>query len=100
MLDGFKQRAGVSYDPRDIMSPVVHKITVRIMLVLMTMAQWHAEIIDVKGAFLKASFDPQHKVYMEIPKGFEKSYPKNVLLMLKKTLYIVKILPKHFGWCC
>ena len=65
---GFKQRAGVSYNPRNIMSPVVHEITVRIMLVLMIMALWHAEIIDVKGAFLKTSFDPKHKVYVEIPK--------------------------------
>ena len=72
------------------MSPVVHEITVCIMLVLMVMALWHAEIVDTKGAFPKASFDPKHKVYMEIPKGFEKFYPKNVLLLLKKTLYGVK----------
>ena len=97
MLDWrHKQRAGVSYDPRDIMSPVVHEITVRIMLVLMIMALWHAEIIDVKGAFLKASFDPKHKVYMEIPKGFEKFYPKNVLRLLQKTLYGVKNAAKAF----
>ena len=82
---GFKQRAGVSYYPHDIMSPVVHEITVHIMLVLMIMALSHAGIIDVKGAFLKASFDPKHKVYMEIPKGFEKFYPKNVVLLLKKN---------------
>ena len=70
---GFKQRAGVSYDPRDIMSTVVHEITVCIMLVLMIMALWHAEIIDVKGSFLKAFFDPKHKVYMEIPKDSKNS---------------------------
>ena len=64
--------------------------------VLMIMALWHAEIIDVKGAFPKASFDPKHKVYMEIPKGFEKFYPKNVLLLLKKTLYGVKNAAKAF----
>ena len=93
---GFKQCAGVSYDPRDIMIPVVHGITVRITLVLMIMALWHAEIIDVKGAFLKASFDPKHKVYMEIPKGFKKFYPKNMLLLLKKTLYGVKNAAKAF----
>ena len=93
---GFKQRAAVSYDPRDIMSPVVHEITVRIMLVLMIMALWHTEIIDVKGAFLKASFDTKHKVYTEIPKGFEKFYPKNALLLLKKTLYGVKNAAKAF----
>ena len=68
------------------MSPVVHEI----------MALWHAEIIDVKGAFLKASFDLKHKVYMEIPKGFGKFYPKNVLLLLKKTLCSVKNAAKAF----
>ena len=31
VAQGFKQRAGVSYDPCDIMSPVVHEITVHIM---------------------------------------------------------------------
>ena len=66
------------------------------MLVLMKMALWHAEIIDVKGAFLKAFFDPKHKVYMEIPKGFKNFYPKNVLLLLKKTLYGVKNAAKAF----
>ena len=93
---GFKQRDGVSYNPCDIMSPVVHEVTVRIMLVLMIMALWHAEIIDVNWAFLKASFDLKHKVYMEIPKGFGKFYPKNVLLLLKKTLYSVKNAAKAF----
>ena len=78
------------------MLPVVHKITVCIMLVMMVMALWHAEIIDVKGAFLKASFDPKHKVYMEIPKAFKKFYPKNILLLLKKTLYGVKNAAKAF----
>ena len=96
MVRGFKQRTGVSYDPCDIMSPVVHEITVGIMLVLIIMALWHAEIIDVKGAFLKASFDPKHKVYMEIPKGFKKFYTNNVLLFLKKTLYGVKNAAKAF----
>ena len=62
----------------------------------MIMALWHAEIIDIEGAFVKASFDPKHKVYMEIPKGFGKFYPKNALLLLKKTLYGVKNAAKAF----
>ena len=33
---------------------------------------------------------------MEIPKGFEKFYPMNVLLLLKKTLYGVKNATKAF----
>ena len=33
---------------------------------------------------------------MEIPKGFEKFYPKNVLLLLKKTLYSVENAAKAF----
>ena len=78
------------------MSPVVHEITVRILLVLMIMALWHAEIIDIKGAFLKASFDPKHKVYMEIPKRFGKFYPKDALQLVKKTQNGVKNAAKAF----
>ncbi|KAL7575735.1 hypothetical protein ACA910_003068 [Epithemia clementina (nom. ined.)] len=60
------------------------------------MARWVATVVDVKGAFLKAPFDPKHKVFMEVPKGFEKFYPKNCVLLLLKTLYGVKNAAKAF----
>jgi hypothetical protein len=59
----------------------------RILLTLIVMAGLWAEIVDVKGAFLTADFEPHHKMYITVPKGFEQYYPGNVVLLLKKTFY-------------
>jgi hypothetical protein len=61
--------------------------TIRIVLTLIVMAGLWAEIVDVKGAFLPAEFEPHHQMYITVPKGFEKYYPGNVVLLLKRTLY-------------
>jgi hypothetical protein len=95
---GFKQRPGVSYDPKNIFAPVAHKITIKVALVLMLMAGWTATVVDVKGAFLKAPFDPRHRVYMEVPKGFKQFYPKNCVLLGKEcSKSILVSSPKTYG---
>jgi hypothetical protein len=81
------QRDGEHFDATDKASPVVNDITIRIVLTLIVMAGLWAEIVDVKGAFLTAEFEPHHKRYTTVPKGFEKYYPGNVVLLLKRTLY-------------
>ena len=93
---GFKQKPGVSFDPEDIMSPVVGDIVFKMLLVMTLMAGWMAYVVDVKGAFLKPRFEDKHQVYMKVPKGFEKYYPKNCLLLLMKTLYGTKQAAKRF----
>jgi hypothetical protein len=45
---------------------------------------------DVKGAFLFRVFAKGERIYMEIPQGFEKYYPKNAVLLLLKTIYGLK----------
>ena len=87
---GFEQIDGEHYDQNDTSSPVVSEITIRVVLVLMLMAGYYAEVIDVCGAFLLGSFDPQHKMWIEVPQGFEKFYPPGTVLLLLKTLYGVK----------
>ena len=77
---GFKQRPGVSFDLKKVFAPVVHDITVRIVFVLLLTALWHSEIIDVKGAFPKGWFGPNEKVFMEVPKGFQRYYPGDVAI--------------------
>jgi hypothetical protein len=49
-------------------------------------------IIEVKGAFLFGVFAKGERIniYMEIPQGFEKYYPKNAVLLLLKTIYGLK----------
>ena len=87
---GFEQIDGEHYDEHDKASPVVSEITIRIMFVLMLMAGFWAEVVDVCGAFLLGDFEPGHQIYIEVPQGFEKYYPPGVVLLLNKTLYGLK----------
>ncbi|KAL7580848.1 hypothetical protein ACA910_001121 [Epithemia clementina (nom. ined.)] len=57
---GFKQIEEKSYDPSALFAPVVNEVTIKIVLVLMVMANWVAEVGDVKGAFLLAKFEDEH----------------------------------------
>ena len=84
---GYEQVEGKHYDEHDRSAPVVSAITIHIVLVLILMMGWYAVVMDVKGAFLYGEFDEAHKVYMEVPQGWERFYPSNVILMLLKTVY-------------
>ena len=93
---GFKQTHGKSFEYHDISSPVVHDITVRIVLTILLMSSWAAHIVNVNGAFLLGEFRENDHIYMKIPKGFERFYSSDVLLYLRKTLYGVKNAAKAF----
>ena len=84
---GFKQTHGKSFEYHDISSPVVHDITVHIVLTILLMSGWAAHIVDVNGAFLLGEFRENEHIYMKVTKGFEHFYSSNVLLYLPKTLY-------------
>jgi hypothetical protein len=94
---GFEQRDGEHYDEHDKSSPVVSDITIRMVFVLMDMGKLYAELVDVKGAFLTASFEDHHKMYVDVPSGFEKYYPQGVVLLLLRTLYGTKQAAIQFG---
>ena len=93
---GFKQAHGKSFEYHDISSPVVHDITVHIVLTILLMSGWAAHIVDVNGAFLLGEFRENEHIYMKVPKGFERFYSPDVLLYLRKTLYGVKNATKAF----
>ena len=93
---GFKETHGKSFEYHDISSPVVHDITVRIVLTILLMSGWVAHIVDVNGAFLLGEFRENEHIYMKVPKGFERFYSSDVLLYLRKTLYGVKNAAKAF----
>ena len=93
---GYEQVEGKHYDEHDRSAPVVSAITIHIVLVLILMMGWYAVVMDVKGAFLYGEFDEAHKVYMEVPQGWERFYPSNVILMLLKTVYGCRQSAKAF----
>ena len=87
---GFKQRVGEHYDPASISAPVTCPATIRIVLVIMLMAGWTANVVDVKGAFLHGRFTDGEEIFMKIPRGFEKHYSSTAVLKLMRCLYGLK----------
>jgi hypothetical protein len=94
---GYEQIDGEHYDSHAISSPVTNDVTIRIVLVLMLMAGWVGELLDVKGAFLHGDFEDGRNVYMEVPEGFQQWYnPMLYVLLLLQTLYGLKQAAKAF----
>jgi hypothetical protein len=54
---GYDQIDGEHYDDNTKAAPVVNEATIRIVMILMLMAGWYCELLDVKGAFLHGEFD-------------------------------------------
>jgi Reverse transcriptase (RNA-dependent DNA polymerase) len=87
---GYEQVNGVHYDEDTKASQVVNEATILITFVLMLLAGWVGYIVDVNGAFLHGHFEEKHKMYLSIPKVFEKYYGSDVVLLLQQTLYGTK----------
>jgi hypothetical protein len=46
---GYEQVDGIHYDSSNISSPVTNDDTIRIIMVLMIIFKWSAQLVDVKG---------------------------------------------------
>jgi hypothetical protein len=81
----------VHYNAQSISAPVSSEHVIHIVLVLIIMAGWVGEILDVQGAFLHGDLDYGKTIHMEVPQGFEKHYdPLYYVLLLLKTIYGLK----------
>ena len=87
---GYEQIDGMHYNEDAIAAPVANEIVIRMVLVLIVMASWWAELLDVQGAFLTGEMDQEIDCYLQVPEGFSKFYPRNVVLKLLKALYGLK----------
>ena len=83
---GFSQVEGIDYD--EIFSPVVRFETVRMMIALAALKDWHISGLDVKTAFLYGELDEE--LYMEQPEGFKDPKKKHKVMRLKKAIYGLK----------
>jgi hypothetical protein len=90
---GFQQKEGIDYNA--IFSPVVRYETVRLMIALGALEDWHFEALDVKTAFLYGTLDEE--VYMKQPEGFVIQGKELKVFRLKKAIYGLK-QASHSWW--
>ena len=78
---GYSQIPGVDFTEN--YAPVVHDVTMRIMIIAMIIWELDALVIDVDTAFLYGDLDEE--IYMDLPEGLPGE--ANECLLLLKALY-------------
>jgi hypothetical protein len=83
---GFSQVEGINYDT--IFSPVVWFETVRLMIALAALKNWHITGLDIKTAFLYGELNKE--LYMGQPEGFKVKGQEGKVFHLKHAIYGLK----------
>jgi hypothetical protein len=93
---GYEQIDGEHCDENEKFAPIVSDVAIHIVLIMIAMTGWWAELLDVKGAFLCGVFEKGRQMFMATPQGFEKFCPMNVVLLLLKTVHGTKQAARAF----
>lgn len=83
---GFSQVEGKDFDK--IFSPVVRFETVRLIIALAALEDWHISGLDVRSAYLYGKLEEE--IYMDQPEGFRKPGTEHKVFRLKRALYGLK----------
>ena len=83
---GFTQIPGLDFD--ETFSPVARFESLRLLLALATLEDWHIHQMDVKSAFLNGELEEE--IFMEQPKGFVVAGQEARVCCLKKAIYGLK----------
>ena len=88
VAQGFSQQYGMDYD--ETFAPVAKLTTIRTLIAVASVRQWHISQMDVKNAFLNG--DLHEEVYMTPPPGVP--HGPGEVCRLKKALYGLKQAPR------
>ena len=83
---GFTQVPGIDFD--ETFSPIARFESLRLLLALAALEDWHIHQMDVKSAFLNGELEEE--IFMEQPKGFIVAGQETLVCRLKKALYGLK----------
>jgi Reverse transcriptase (RNA-dependent DNA polymerase) len=86
----YLQEDSIHYFSDSTAAPVTNETTIKIIFVLLTMSNWTARVVNMRGAFLKGRFANGEEMYLKVPEGFQKFYKKGVVLKLERTIYGLK----------
>ena len=89
---GDHQRAGVDFN--DVYSPVVNGTTLRTLLAVAAVNDWHVDQMDAVTAFLNAPMGDE-ELYVRVPEGFIRQ--PGTVLRLKKAIYGLKQAPRYWN---
>jgi hypothetical protein len=85
---GYFQQYGMDY--KETFASVAKMTTIRTLIVVASICQWHISQLDVKNVFLNR--DLQEEVYMVLPPSV--SHDSRYVCKLKKALYGLKQAPR------
>jgi hypothetical protein len=85
---GYSQQYGMDYE--ETFALVAKMTTIRTLIAVTSIRQWHISQLDVKNALLNG--DLQEEVYMAPPPGI--SHDSRYVCKLKKALYGLKQAPR------
>lgn len=92
---GFTQREGIDYT--EVFSLVVRHTSIIVLLALVATLNLELEKLDVKTIFFHGELE--ETINMKQPQGFEVQGGKELVCLLKKSVYGLKQSPCHWNKC-
>jgi len=90
VVKGYAEKFGIDYN--EIFASVLKQNSLRMIISLATINDWHLEQLDIKTAFLNGTL--REEIYMDLPDGLKDKFDSGTCIRLRKSLYGLKQAPR------